>query len=330
MPEWLYEAGIGENRAALVENGMIIEIAIEPDRRGLAAGSVVDARLVDVLLPARRGIARLDDGTEVLVEPLITGLCMGGMVRIDVTREALPERGVVKRAKGRPAPEAALRPGPDLRARIDDSDHPVVVLNPRESDRLEDAGWTEWLDVARTGVVAFAGGTLRIEPTAAMTVIDVDGHLAPADLALHAAPAAARAIRKLGIAGSIAIDFPTLAGKAERMAVGTAFDAHLPRPFERTAINGFGLLHVIRPRVRASLIEHVRADPAGHAARALLRVAERSGLIGATALVAAPAVVAVLSDRPDWIDRLARHLGGAVTLRSDPTVAILSWYVQNA
>lgn len=45
MAKWIYEAGIGENRAALIENGQIIEIAIEIESKALSAGAIVAARL---------------------------------------------------------------------------------------------------------------------------------------------------------------------------------------------------------------------------------------------------------------------------------------------
>jgi hypothetical protein len=150
----------------------------------------------------------------------------------------------------------------------------------------------------------------------------------PDALALAAADAVARTIRRLGIAGSIGVDFPTVAGKAERIALGDAFDAALPPPFERTAVNGFGFMQVVRPRARASLIEQVKGDPAGHAARALLRRALRSKLIGSVTLAAHPAVISVLTARPEWTDTLGRTLGGAVTLRSDPALAMSGGYAE--
>ena len=41
MAEWLYEDGIGERRAALVEDGEIIEARIERDGEGPRVGAVV-------------------------------------------------------------------------------------------------------------------------------------------------------------------------------------------------------------------------------------------------------------------------------------------------
>ena len=117
-----------------------------------------------------------------------------------------------------------------------------------------------------------------VSPTPAMTLIDVDGTLPPADLAAAGAEAAARAILRHDIGGSIGIDLPTVAGKAQRQRIGELVDAILPQPFERTAVNGFGFLQIVRPRRRASLFE-LAADRPAFEARALLRRAamERTG-----------------------------------------------------
>ena len=320
MAEWLYEDGIGEARAALIVDGAIVEARIELP--GLRFGTVAEARLTSIVIPRRRGIATIDGREEVLVEPLPPEWTQGQGCRIVIVREAIAEAGAIKRAKARPADDLPLEPGRSLGEAIRIGDVPVRELTHHDADALEAAGWSEAIEAAITGIVAFEGGTLRITPTPAMTLIDIDGWLPPFDLARAAAKACGEAIRRFGIAGSIGIDFPTLASRSERLAVVEAFDAALPLPFERTALNGFGFLQIVRPRHRASLIEQVRTDPAAAAARALLRGAERSGLVGAVQLVAAPAVIDRIEAHPGWTERLSRTLGGAVGLRIDPALAI--------
>ncbi len=330
MPEWLYERGIGEARAALIEKGMIVEAVIEVEGAGPRAGAIVEGRLTRIADPARRGFVTLPDGTELLVEPLPREWTQGARVCIAVTREAVPERDRVKRAKGRPAPDQELLAGPDLRGRLEASGIGVRTLVTHDEDAFEAAGWGELIERAETGLWPFEGGELHISPTPAMTLIDVDGHLEPGALALAAATAAGGAIRALGLVGSIGIDFPTVGSKEARQAVASALDAALPAPFERTAVNGFGFMQIIRPRTRLSLVEQLRSDPAGHAARSLLRRVERERRTGAVTLVAHPRVIAVLEAHPIWQEQLARHLGGGVGLRADGGIAIFGGYAEPA
>ncbi len=328
MAEWLYEDGIGESRAALVEGDTILEAAIElPD--GLRAGTIAQARLATILIPGRRGIARLGDGAEVLIEPLAGGVTEGASVRIEILREALPERGRPRLPKGR-LTDAGPRAGPSLLGRLAASGLPVVTVPSHGPDRLEAAGWSELIDEASSGEIAFPGGALRMSLTPAMTLFDVDGALPPAELAVAGAAAAGRAILRLGIGGSIGIDLPTLPAKAERQAAAAALDAILPPPFERTAVNGFGFLQLVRRRERASLPELLQGDPAGAAARALLRRAEREPGRGARTLSAAPAVIAAIESHPDCLPELARRLGAPIALRADPALAISAGHVHVA
>ena len=168
---------------------------------------------------------------------------------------------------------------------------------------------------------------MRLTP--AMTLFDFYGALAPAALAAAGAQAAGRAIRRLGIGGSIGIDLPTLAARADRQAAAAALDAVLPQPFERTAVNGFGFLQIVRRRERPSLAELVQTDPVGAAARALLRRAERSAGAGRRMLHAAPAVVERLRDKPEWLDILERRLGAPVGLQAEAGLAISAGHVHS-
>ena len=318
MPEtglaWLYEAGIGEARAALVENDEIVEAAIElDDDTALKVGLVARARLVE-LLPGRRGRVMLDVG-EALINHLPPGITQGASLTVEIVREALPEAGRAKLAKAVPT-DQPLSPAPTLYERLVATGLPIHSPRAHEPDALEGAGWSELLDEAVSGEIIFPLGALRLSPTPAMTLFDVDGAPPLDTLAVAAAHAVARAIRRHGIGGSIGIDFPTLQGKAQRNAVAAAIDVSLPQPFERTAMNGFGFLQIVRPRPRASIPEILRSDPVGAAARATLRTLERTPPTASRRHTLPAAVHARLMARPEWLAELARRTGVVHELES--------------
>jgi hypothetical protein len=288
---------------------------------------VVTARLAKILIPGRRAIVALAGGGEALLEPVPAKLTEGAAMNVEIVREAVAETGRTKRPKAR-ATEAPELAGPTLFQRLS-ALGPVTRLSEFGEDRLEQAGWTELLEEALSGEIAFPGGALRMSLTPAMTLFDVDGTLSPTALAVAGADAAARAIRKFGIGGSIGIDLPTVASKAERQKAAAAIDAVLPQPFERTAVNGFGFLQIVRKRERPSLPERLQGDPVGAAARMLLRRAGRSGQVGGCALQAASPVIARLEANPDWLAALSARLGGDVALRADPGLAISASHVHN-
>lgn len=327
MAEWLYEEGIGENRAILIDGDDVLEAVIELPEL-LRAGSVHPARLAAILVAGRRGIAILDDGAEVLVEPLPPALTEGAAIRVEIVREPVAERGRAKSAKGRVTAEEP-RAGLWLRERLEVSGSPVIPMQPIGPDLFERHGWSELLEQAASGEIDFAGGALRMSLTPAMTLFDIDGALPPAELAVAGAQAAGRAIRRFGIAGSIGIDLPTLPAKDDRQRAAAALDAVLPQPFERTAVNGFGFLQIIRRRERASLPEIVQSDPVGAAARALLRRAERSAGAGKRILHAAPRVIERIERNPEWAALLAKRIGAEVGLRAEPGLAISAGYVHS-
>ena len=318
MPEWLIERGIGETRAALVDGGEILEARIALDGT-VPAGSILAARLISTGTDGRNAIARDESGAEYLLPRGAAGVTEGAALSIEVTREAIPgaepwKRPLAKRSDRPPTPIQSLEQRMGAR------------ILPPHSDELGAAGWDELVDEARTGLVTFPGGELRISPTPAMTLIDVDGFLPPDELAVQGAAEAARAIRRLDIGGSIGIDLPTARNKASRQAAASAIDAHLSQPFERTAVNGFGFVQIVRPRLRASLVE-LAQDRAAFEVRALLR---RVALepAGSKRLVAHPAVLGLLDDRSEWLDALAQLVGGAISLRADPALPISGAYAE--
>ena len=301
----MIETGIGETRAALIDDSEIVEARVRRD--GVTpAGAILEAKLVAV---APR--VRVEAGGEQFLLPRgVSGISEGSRLLVEVTREALGGTESWKRGLAR---------------RTEDEPRPAPPLADGTPGKIE--GWDALLDEARSGLVGFDGGELRIEPTAAMTMIDIDGWLVPDKLAQMGAWAAARAIRRLDIGGPIGIDFPTLKGREARQQIDSILAEYLPSPAERTAMNGFGFVQVVRPRSRASLID-LAADRAAFEARALLRRAASE--IGAIRLVAHPSVVRLLEGQANWLDRLARQVGGAVTLRSDPSLAMSAGHAERA
>jgi len=326
MTEWLYEEGIGESRAILVEKGRILEIQIEPDETGHRVGAVVQARLV-ARLAGGRGRVLLSDESEAMLQPVPAGMTEGARLFVEVIRESYVEPGgQAKPAVVRASEAREARAGPSLRDRLA---QPRIVA-PGGEDLFETHSWSEALEEATSGIVAAPQAMLRISLTPAMTLIDVDGSSAPAKLAADGAALAGAVIRRFGIVGSIGIDLPTMEGRADRLAAATAFDAVLPQPFERTAVNGFGFLQIVRRRERPSLMERIAADRPKASARALLRRAERATGRGSLELVAAPSVIAAIEARPDWIDALARRIGSVPRLRADAALPISAGHAQYA
>ena len=311
MAEWLYEAGIGEARAALVEQGEIVEARIELDDDAPRVGARLTGRLSDV----REGRVTLDRGGEVLLNVSARGVTQGAALTVEIVREAIPEPGRAKPPRAVPTDQPPAD-APDLLARIIASGIPVRRVLAHQPDALEAAGWSELLDEAVSGEVVFASGALRMTPTPAMILFDVDGDPPLEPLAIAAATAVARAIRRHDIGGSIGVDFPTLAGKAPRQAVAEAIDAALPQPFERTTVNGFGFLQIVRRRTRASLPELLRADPAGAVARALLRAIERTPPPVPQVHRVPPRVHARLTAHPEWIAEASRRAGTMLTFET--------------
>lgn len=312
LPEWLIERGIGEIRYALIEDNEIVEARVLLDGV-VPAGTALRAALKTAGRPAVAAVGEneflLPDGAGAFTE--------GQVMTIEVTREAIAGAEPWKR------PLAKVVDGQWRSAALPEG---VEVAFPSPDDRLERAGWSDLIEEARSGTVQFDGGVLRVSATPAMILIDVDGTMSPFDLARAGALAAVRTILRHGVGGSIGIDLPTLSGKSARKAVDDAIDQALPKPFERTAMNGFGFVQVVRQRRHASLFE-LAQDRAPFEARALLRRAAFEAP-GPRTIVAHPAVIGVLDTHGEWMDALARQIGGAAGLRADASLAISAGYAE--
>ena len=313
MPEWFVEDGIGEIRALLIERGEVLAARLcwSGERR---AGDVLDAQLVTRRQGSRRGVAQLADATQVLVDNLPPSATEGVQGRVRLTRAAIAERGRFKRAQGRWMDDAT---GP--------SETKPPFADATRVNQFEPGAWEEVWHAASSGTLAFPGGTIVCSATPAMTVIDIDGDAAPRELSLAAIPAIVRALHWFDIGGSVGLDFPTLAARADRRAVDAALGAALDDAgnqwtHERTAMNGFGFVHLVARLEGPSLLHRFAAARLGLCARAALRVAERTAGPGVTELTVHPALKAKL--KPEWLDELVRRTAREVRIATDPGLAL--------
>ncbi|MGB5722966.1 MAG: ribonuclease E/G [Parasphingorhabdus sp.] len=319
---WLYEAGIGENRAMRLDDDTLAQIRVERADGSARSGAVVDAIFTRQWAAGRSGIVTLPDGQEALLQPLPKGLTEGSTVRVVIVRAAITERGgQAKRAKAQPADiDSILGDGPDLLAEITASGLPVKQVHAHEVDHFAQHGWHEAIEQTETGQIDFEGGSLIVSLTPAMTVIDVDGPLASFELAKRAANEIALALVRFDISGNIGIDFPTLEAKAERAAVTAIFDEYMTTNCERTAINGFGFMQIVSRKVRPSVLEIMQASRSINAALKLLRQAERDRGKGAMRLVMHPAVANRM--KPSLLEELAKRMGRPVSIESRGDISI--------
>lgn len=256
------------------------------------------------------------------MQPLPKGLTEGSTVLVEIVRAAMTERGGrAKRAKARPADmDSPLCDGPDLLAEINATGLPVKQVHAHEEDVFAGHGWHEAIEQAETGRIDFEGGSLLVSLTPAMTLIDVDGPLAPFELAKRAAKEIALALVRFDISGNIGIDFPTLEAKAERAAVTAIFDEYMTANCERTAINGFGFMQIISRKLRPSALEVMQANRSTNAALKLLRQAERDRGTGAMRLEVHPTVGKKM--RPSLLEELAKRTGRSVSIEPRGEISI--------
>ncbi|MFN3989953.1 MAG: ribonuclease [Erythrobacter sp.] len=304
MAEWLVEQGIGETRSLLVEGGRVLAARIAWPGE-LTTGTPVSGQLISKPKGTRRGLARLDDGREVLLDHLPPDVTEGAQLALTITRAALAERGRYKLAQAR---VGALGTAQSAQG----------TIVPRFPAGL----WEEVWHAASSGSIAFAGGEILLSVTPAMTVIDIDGSAPPRELALAAIPAIAQGLTWFDLGGNIAIDFPTLPAKADRRAVDEALGHALANwPHERTAMNGFGLVQLVAKLEGPSLLHRFATARTGLCARYALRQAERAAGTGRLLLLTIhPALKPKL--RPAWLAELARRTGREVRIATNPALAL--------
>ena len=318
MAELATDYSPGEWRAVLFEDGEPVSLHI--GRTGRAAlGSVHEARILSN--HAGGAFVGLGGGEEALLSPA-PKVAEGASVRVDIIREAMAAPGEIKLAMAH-VTDAATTKLTD--AQIWDARIAALGATPVSAGLLDD-----YFDLAFAGRSEIAGGTIWFERTKAGLVFDVDATGDASAVNDAAAREVARLLRLFGVGGSAMIDFISTDNKAARLAIGAAFDeaaAADPRPFERTAVNGYGLMQVVRAKRQPSILDTLfgaRRVSASDETQLLqlLRDAARSTGFGARRIVTRPALATQLGS-PGWqplVEEAARIIGAPLEIVAEPGI----------
>ena len=309
----------GERRAAFVENGNIVEIHIQRD--ALWALGEYGAGRVDRKTPSGTYVIA-DDNSELLLRSKM-GAPEGARILFEVTREAIAEPGRHK------PPEIILREGVHHEAPID-KDALWAARMASLGQSVTNASIAEGFDVAIAGQSHVGDVTISFQRTKAGLVFDIDGIGDAFAINMIAATETARLLRLYQVGAMVLIDFVSMETKAQRMQVAEAFDAASladPRPFERTAINGYGMMQVVRARPRPSILDHLfgtRIAALSDETQAywLLRAVAESRGFGVRSVTARPEVATLLqSDRwSAWRAAAVRLAGADMVVVADEKV----------
>jgi len=326
----------GESRGVVTLDGRPERLFIR--RLGDAPGQLLGARSVARVRRIERalGSAFLDlgEGPEALL-PLkgaAKAPTEGAAVEVEIAAEARRGKGAVVQfiapAEGEPR---LLAPAPGLTEQLQRFAPDQAVGRGAEAREAADAAEDAALAIEHA---LPGGGTIAIEPTRALTAIDVDlGRASGADQAratrrtnLTAIAEAARLLRLKSLGGLVVFDLigERHDGTALAAAVKAAFAPDQPG-VSIGPVSRLGLLQLALPR-RARPIAEIwidadgRASPAAVALR-LLRALEREGRADGGARLVGRCAPAVAAAAHAYIDELIGRVGPRFEIRAEPGFA---------
>lgn len=349
----LWDAGPGEVRAGLVECGKLIEFRIfrlhVHSPLALTAGEEYSARIVSRAGP-NKALVILGNGVEAILQHAAQ-FTEGQKLTVEITRAPVPEPGRWKLPMVRAVLETqplGRQPGDTrevifARAMANKADQLIcataatanelrdlvgsakpIHINPQA---IVEVDFDSLIEVAVIGEFPIDEGMLTIERTRAMTMIDIDGSGDAMMLNLSAAREIPRLLRLFDIGGQIGIDFLTLPDRKARLALDAvmADTCQMIGSHERTAVNGFGFVQIVRPRLGPSVFEILCETTPGRLsldskAVALLRATAGSTGHGPRTLTAQPAIIDRILQWPDALIKLRSVLGVAIELVPDSSV----------
>lgn len=343
----LIEENIGETRAAVVENGRIVELHLErwsEQNRRAVEGEVYRGRVRKVEMALNAAFVDLGVGEEGFLpfgkSGRPKGMHEGAAVKVRIAREAYDEKGpnlALIALEDGAAPEC-LEPAPILAQRLVRAFGDAEAVWADESELDLDEAFDEALSPS---VAIPGGGSLYIEQTRALVAIDVDadGRKAQGNAAklsqqlnMSAAKEAARQVRLRGLGGLVAIDFVHMRAQPDRKATEQALRQAFRRDRAKVDVaplSQFCIGELARQRRGRSLAELVldkRGEPTveTEALRALREavVALSHSRKASVTVKAGEAVFAWLEgDQIGWREAWAERLGPLPVLQRDDAAA---------
>jgi Ribonuclease G/E len=326
------DRGPGETRGVVTLDGRPERLLIaRPDDLAVQQhGARVVARVASLERSLASAFLDLGAGPQAMT-PLAAGLVEGAAVEIEITAEARSGKGAVARLMG-PAegPPRLIAPAPGLAARLAAFAPGTPVAEGLEARDAADAAQDAALAILHP---LPGGGSIAVEPTRALTAVDVDLGARSGDARRVARAAnliaigeAARVLRLKGLGGLVVIDLIGRGhdGAALSAAAKAAFAPDEPG-VSIGPVSRFGAFELVLPRRWRPVAEILR-DPDGRLSTAtrglaLLRGLERAALAdpGARLIGRAPAD-AVAAAAPH-MESLVSKIGARAQIAADPALA---------
>ncbi len=340
---WI-DTAIGERRGVVTLDGRPERLIIERDGAAAvqAAGAHSNGRVRRIEKAAAIAFVELAEGPDGVLNLATDSprLTLGQLVAVEIRIEARGDKGPVCRLVGEAQGGIGLtEAAPSLAERLERFAPGVAIETSETARAIADGAQQEALAIR---FALAGGGSITVEPTRALTAVDVDlgdrsGSGAGAKTAARAAnfaalSAAARVLRLKGLGGLVAIDLVGRGhdGPALLNAARTAFAPDNPG-VAFAPISRFGVLELTVPRRLVPSLE-ILVDEGGAPrpltiALDLVRRVEREARLDGGARLRALAAPEVVAAAGPALALLGERIGGRASIEVDPTRARHSFEV---
>ncbi len=328
------DRGIGETRIAVYEGKKLAELYLRrwSDKFRPRSGDIFAGRISKIDKSMGGAFVALGHGPDGLLKftnaagaPRLTE---GQMVKVEITREAIAEKGPVLHFVDL---SELSKPSPLVQISIED----FLKRRFGFDITLEEAPVNNIEEACDTIIALPGGGDIAIEPTRALIAIDVDkgNAMSGFDVSKIAAGVIAQQLRLRGLGGLIAIDFPNLRQPKQRDTLVSAVDyavANDPSLVKVAPLSRFGVIEMTRTVTNRSLDEELKRGgtdftPETYALIALRRL-EREALAapGAQLTLYLPqrAFDWLSVDNIDWQSAMVEKIGARFKLETGEAISV--------